>query len=412
LFAEAKRKAGFSEDTAFDLAMASLKKMGLVDLADPHDRFDAQDIVLQANGFFDVEELSEELQAYPDGKAPLKLRAASAALGILAGNKRRPTLSLCLSKFLEDKARGQDLSKKRWINYERERKRIMGEVIKLIGNKTISAITRQDARSFVTKLEDQGYSPASVEKQTAFLRALVDWAKRELGVRLEGENPFERLKIALPAGYDGTGVSFEYEEVRELLDQSDRINDELQDIVRLLASTGARLAEITGLEVRDFADERIPHLNIRPNGIRPLKNAQSKRTVPIVDKKVLDALNRRTKGRLGTEPVFPRYGWDKGADSASAALSKWLTTIGLRDPEAEKPKTTHSLRHTFKDALRDCGVIDDIRDMIQGHTDGQAADDYGSLELLERKREACQKVWRLLLKKPTVKSKAKTPAKI
>ncbi|MBR0715807.1 hypothetical protein JQ632_17825 [Bradyrhizobium liaoningense] len=170
LFAEARQKAGISADTAFDLAVASLKSRGLYGLTDNEDRSDAQDIVLRDAGFTDAEELSEALEAYADGKAPAKLRAVSAALGIIGGDKPRPTLSYCLSQFLEEKARGRDLAKKDWVNYERERKRIVGEFTKLIGiNKEINDLSRQDARGFVKKLEDEGYAPASVRKQTKFM---------------------------------------------------------------------------------------------------------------------------------------------------------------------------------------------------------------------------------------------------
>jgi integrase len=78
-------------------------------------------------------------------------------------------------------------------------------------------------------------------------------------------------------------------------------------------------------------------------------------------------------------------------------LGKWLTKIKLRDPDAEKPKATHSLRHTFKDALRELGVSRDIANKIQGHTAGDAADDYGSSDLLSAKREAASKAWALIM---------------
>ncbi|UWU94157.1 hypothetical protein [Bradyrhizobium sp. CB1015] len=155
MFAEAREKVGISEDTAFDLAVASLKSRGLHGPIDKEDASDAQDIVLREAGFADADELSEALEAYPDGKAPVKLRAVSAALGILGGDKRPPTVSYCLSQFLEEKARGRDVTKKDWVNYERERKRIVGEFVKLVGvNKEINDLSRQDARGFVKKLED------------------------------------------------------------------------------------------------------------------------------------------------------------------------------------------------------------------------------------------------------------------
>jgi integrase len=352
--------------------------------------------VLTAAGFSNDEELSEALDAYPAGKAPSKLKAVSAALGLLAGNKRRPTISYCLSQFLTDRARSQDTSSRTWERYEQQRKLIVSEFIKLIGDKDITEITRPEARSFVMKLEEEGKQPSTVEKYSKFMGRLTGWSLLEL--ELTGTNQFSRLEIAKPADHDDDGVSFEYDEVTSLLAMTGSMNEDLQDIVRLLACTGARLAEITGLEVRDVLDKDDDGviLAIRFNGIRRLKNQKSIRTVPVVDQKSVQALRTRIKGHDPSVPVFPRYGRDGGPDAASAILSKWLTTIGLRDPKAKKPKTTHSLRHTFKDALRDANVTRDIANKIQGHTEGDAADGYGSLELLARKREGMEKAWKLL----------------
>src|SRR5262249_55574467 len=161
-------------------------------------------------------------------------RAVSAALGILGGDNRRPTVSYCLSQFLEDKARGRDVTKKDWLNYERERKRITGEFIKLVGvNKEINNLSKQDAREFQKKPEVGGYARASVRKQIKFMRTLTEFALREL--ELEGRNPFTGLKIVAPVDDDDSGVSFEYAEVKTLLNKTGTINDELQDIVRILA---------------------------------------------------------------------------------------------------------------------------------------------------------------------------------
>ncbi|WP_314959697.1 DUF6538 domain-containing protein [Bradyrhizobium cosmicum] len=108
VFARARRKAGVGEDIVFEMALRSLRTKGLADqnggLAhlDHDDRSEGQDIILSAAGFGNTEELSEELDAYPAGKAPIKLKAVSAALGLLAGNKRRPVVSYCLNQFLAD----------------------------------------------------------------------------------------------------------------------------------------------------------------------------------------------------------------------------------------------------------------------------------------------------------------------
>jgi integrase len=129
--------------------------------------------------------------------------------------------------------------------------------------------------------------------------------------------------------------------VRKLRSETHKLNDDLRDIIRLLACTGARLAEISGLEVEDVDTQEMT-INIRFNATRRLKNNQSVRTIAVVDGRAIEALRVRIAGKRPTDAVFPRYGREGGPDSASAALSKWLTRIGLRDTRARIPKTTHS----------------------------------------------------------------------
>ena len=66
-----------------------------------------------------------------------------------------------------------------------------------------------------------------------------------------------------------------------------------------------------------------PHLQLRPNHIRSLKNKQSKRDVPLIDK-ALDELRPYLAQRKSDDPkapVFPRYGRDGGMDAVSQLLN-------------------------------------------------------------------------------------------
>jgi len=122
-------------------------------------------------------------------------------------------------------------------------------------------------------------------------------------------------------------------------------------------------------------------INIRFNATRRLKNDPSVRTVPVVDKRAIEALLVRIAGKRPIDDCLSAIRARGGPDSASAALSKWLTRIGLRDTLARIPKRTHSLRHAFKDGLRDAGVHRDVANMIQRHTAGDEASKYGSSEI-------------------------------
>ena len=250
----------------------------------------------------------------------------------------------------------------------------------------LTDVSRADARRFLAHLEGEGYKRISIKKMLDFMKALTTFSVRAFELTLA--NPWLGLKAGEVAE-QAKEKSFTYEQVRLLLSKTDSINDELAEITRVLPNTGARLAEISGLEVRDF-DPKGRTINIRPNGVRSVKTKASIRVVPVVDPAALQAVASRCKGRQPDDPIWPRYGHsDRGSDAASATLGKWLKTMGFR--------SIHGLRHTVKDALREVGVQRDVANMIQGHTAGDVASQYGSSELVEVKREALTKVWSLIL---------------
>lgn len=390
-FADAKINVGNNVNWVAEDATRSFKSGLPVDEAQGEwttdDRTSAVGILLANGG---MQGLARDL---------VKLREVSTKVAIGQGTMSRsqPKISHALQLKLEDYARGRDKQREDFIRYVRERRRMVADLIGKIGDKDITKVSRADARSFLTHLESNGYSAGSIKKQIAFLKAMFGIAFHE--IEYNGINPWGNLKIVVPEDDDGNGVSLEYAEVRTMLAKVETINNDLQHIIRLLACTGARLGEIAGLELGDVDLER-GAISLRFNTIRRLKNRKSIRIVPIVDARSLEALRKRLsryKARGREAPVFPRYGRPNGSSSASAALGKWLTKIKLRDPEAAKPKTTHSLRHTFKDAMRELGVSRDIANKIQGHTAGDAADDYGSSDLLAAKREVALRAWALIM---------------
>jgi hypothetical protein len=89
----------------------------------------------------------------------------------------------------------------------------------------------------------------------------------------------------------------------------------------------------------------------RPNSIRSLKNAQSKRKVPLI-KNVLNEL----RGYLNqyeesdpTTPVFPRYGRIGGMDPVSQLLNGVIKKrLKIDDPK----RVSYSIMHTMKDKMK------------------------------------------------------------
>jgi hypothetical protein len=95
----------------------------------------------------------------------------------------------------------------------------------------------------------------------------------------------------------------------------DIAHQDLSTIVTVLAFTGARLREITGItweDVRDLDGEQA-FLELRPNNVRNLKTAWSTCAVSLVTQAVAVLREHRSKtlayatSASGAAPVFPRY---------------------------------------------------------------------------------------------------------
>jgi len=144
-----------------------------------------------------------------------------------------------------------------------------------------------------------------------------------------------------------------------------------------MADTGARESELIGLRVEDIILEKdIPYIWIRPRKNRALKTPTSERKIPLVGSSLF-AFTQLPSG-------FTHY---RNADTASTTINKYLRENDL------KPTPSHSLyslRHTFKDRLRDAEAPEEIIDELMGHK--KSGPKYGRGHILERKYEWLQKI--------------------
>ena len=118
-------------------------------------------------------------------------------------------------------------------------------------------------------------------------------------------------------------------------------------------------------------DDPIPHVIIASHPWRSLKTAASARSVPLVGE-ALWAAKRITEWQP-TGLAFPRYNKSErtNANSASAALNKWL---GDYVPEG---CVVHSFRHSLRDRLRAIECPSDVVDQIGGWTTAGDGQGYG-----------------------------------
>ena len=170
--------------------------------------------------------------------------------------------------------------------------------------------------------------------------------------------------------------------------------------------SGARLNELGQMEVADIkAHNDMPHLFVRTardpeeygddldadlsGADRSLKTASAERKIPIHEELLrIGFLNYVAELRDSAKPgqpqrLFPR--WNKAADGYySSVFSKWFNGRFLVKHGLKTPKHVfHSLRHNFKDALRNGGVTAETQDRFMGHSSGHVGEVYGAGDLVE-----------------------------
>ena len=242
-------------------------------------------------------------------------------------------------------------------------------VLEAIGNKDLMDYEPSDGGVFRDWLTEKGLASSSVKRVFSTIRAITNLAIAEHG--LDMRSPFANVYFP------------ELDDIKERLPVSPHdikliqrhcreTNDEMRWLLALISDTGMRLAEAAGLALNDIVlDSEIPHINLKPNESRRLKTKQSSRKIPLIGLSLWAA--QQVKSEFSGTYAFPRYtkGGRCNANSASAALNKWVKQI------ATQPVSLHSFRHSLTDRLRAVQCPRDIIDAIGGWTAGSIGEKYG-----------------------------------
>ena len=312
-----------------------------------------------------------DLAVPSDYLSPVEAMALNLYTGTQTTTPHKPTLSDALELYLSIHPKR---SSPKFITAQR---RFFGTLI-AAGDKPFNDFTRQDARAYLDA------SLLTTKTTTARRRLNVISAVFATYIRennLQTPNPFASLPIP-KQGHDAVKrVSFTPQELQALIAACKAQDDPMRWILLMLAGTGARLAEVVGLPLADInTDAAIPHVIIQVHPWRDIKGADGlrgvkDRTVPLVGPALWAAQRIKVWASEFTTPqrfAFPRYTTAErcNADTASAALNKWVRAQGL-------PHTCHELRHTLKGNLRDVQAPKDISDAITGHGTPDIGDRYG-----------------------------------
>lgn len=156
--------------------------------------------------------------------------------------------------------------------------------------------------------------------------------------------------------------------------------------------TGARLGELAPLTAaRVVNDEGTGHVSIviakdETRGVR-LKTPAARRTIPVHPELhrlgFLVFVEERRKADGADAALFPllqpgpRGGY---AEGWSKWFGRYLRSIGIRNSN----RVFHSLRHTFKDALRASVDSEELQDALLGHSGGGVGRSYGAKDMVRR----------------------------
>ncbi|WP_241086676.1 tyrosine-type recombinase/integrase [Candidatus Vondammii sp. HM_W22] len=246
----------------------------------------------------------------------------------------------------------------------------------VIGDKLLSEITRREILVYrqwwMERVKSSEVVASTVNKNIMYVRDIL----QSVGMANEIETDFELLfaKMRLRE-VEQSRPPFEASYVQKTFLSSkrlDKLNHEACLLIFAMADTGARESELIGLRAEDiFLKDDIPYIWIRPRKKRALKTPSSERKIPLVGSSLF-AFTELPSG-------FTHY---RNADTASTTINKYLRENDL------KPTPSHSLyslRHTFKDRLRDAQAPEEIIDELMGHK--KSGPKYGRGHILEIKYE-------------------------
>ena len=114
----------------------------------------------------------------------------------------------------------------------------------------------------------------------------------------------------------------------------------------------------------------MPYSNLQPHSWRRLKTKGSARHIPLIGASLWAAKRIHCND---SSFAFPRCcdGWICNANSASAALNKWMK------PKLKDSAVVHSFRHSIRDRLRAVECPSDIIDQIGGWSSSSVSASYG-----------------------------------
>lgn len=252
-----------------------------------------------------------------------------------------------------------------------------------VGKLPVKKIQRSHVVTFQDWMIARELQPGTVRSQVALLSAILGAAVEKGVIKT---NPALGVKTTGQKHAKTARLPFTVSEINTIFEKLPRTGARYWLPVISLYS-GLRLEEIGQLAPEDIKQEHyrdaagvarkvyVIYATGEGDG-QGLKNDASRRRVPVHSTLVELGFIKYVHSQKGAR-IFPELKPDKNGRE-TAVFSNWFSvfkrkTCGITDSR----KAFHSLRHVFKDGLREVGVTEEVSDALSGHSNGSVSRNYG-----------------------------------
>lgn len=283
----------------------------------------------------------------------------------------QPTFASAAKNYIEQTNFTREQIKKQTI-------RATNEFSDFIGPKLLTEIAAKDLYAYAAHLSSKsGFAKNTIRGRIDRISLIFHDAVRK---GLTEINPCIGLRLIGFGKERESYRPFTKDEMKALFAQDIPAQERL--VLEFLAMTGMRLDEATLLIWDELTEEdgiRLFDLTKRP---KLRKNKGSARKIP---------LHPSIKLPKRGSPSSRLFDYKLNVDGKTTTASEKLMTY-VRKVTDDPLKVVHSLRHTWKDLMRDAGVSKETSDYLSGHSSGDVAGGYGQGPSIKTRYEAITKL--------------------
>jgi integrase len=250
-------------------------------------------------------------------------------------------------------------------------------------------IKRRDVKEYLRELVNQD---GEALKTTTLNRMLSTVRRGVKEVFIEWEitrdSPFNSITIPNLGEDSESREPASRDVIEETLRFASDNDDQVVNLIGLIAGTGMRVNEAIGLEVTDLViDSDTPHIRLQPNSARKLKTMQSERLIPLIGISLSSARKALIAAeRDGVQWLFPKYIHSTHGTAKNGGASATLNKRLKNNVTCVESETMHSFRHGMNKLFKDAGVTEEVREQSLGWSESNKpmARHYGGAVSIER----------------------------